>query len=136
MKDDAMERELEKLTAKIIKEETLVSPSSDFTDRIMSQIKIAEHAPTVYVPLISKMGWAIIGGIFFVFLALFFLSETVSTDNIWVDTIEIPQVHLPNVLVNLFKIPVLDTLVYGILAFTLFLYIQIFVLKRYFDSRL
>lgn len=137
MGDEASERELEKLAGKIFRDDTLNVPSLDFTSKVMSRIEVARHhSITAYVPLISRKVWGILGlGLLGTFL-FSFLTEDQNKVGIWYNNFELPQFQLPNILDRLPAIPISDTLVYGILAFTLFLYVQIFILKKYMDGRL
>ncbi|MCK0192269.1 hypothetical protein [Arenibacter sp. F20364] len=136
MKDDTIEAELDKLMGKILKDEALDPPSLDFTAGVMACIQAVKDNPTtVYEPLISKKAWGILSvGLLLVFVYLLFKEDS-STGSMWLNNFEIPQLKLPNVFVSLPIIAISDTLVYGILAFTICVYVQIFVLKKYLDRR-
>lgn len=136
MKDEALERELDTLAAKIVKAKTLDVPSLDFNLKVMNKIELANSKSSiVYVPLISRKTWGIIGfGLFCVVLFPFLVQDSGKV-GVWYYNFEWPQFQLPNILDRLPVILISDTLVYGILAFTLFLYVQILFLKKYFDAR-
>ncbi len=136
MKDETLERELDKLAGKIVREQTLDVPSSDFTSKVMNRIEVANSKSSiVYVPLISGKTWGIIGfGLFCVILFPFLMQDSGKV-GIWHYNFEWPQFQLPHILDRLPVILISDTLMYGILAFTLFLYVQIVFLKKYFDDR-
>ncbi len=56
------DKNIEKLIDKMMAENTLESPSFDFTSKIMSQVLVAEQSKIkTYQPLISKSTWIIIG---------------------------------------------------------------------------
>lgn len=136
MKDEDIERELDKLTAKIVKEKTLDGPSLDFTSKVMERIEVAYSKRSIaYVPLISGRTWGVLG--FGLFCVVIFLISMQDSDQVnrWYYNFEWPQFQLPHILDSLPVIPISDTLVYGVLVFTLFLYVQILFLKKYFDGR-
>jgi uncharacterized integral membrane protein len=136
MKDEALGRELDTLAAKIVKKQTLDVPSLDFTSKVMYKIRLVNSkSSTAYVPLISRKTWGIIGfGLFCVVLFPFLMQDSGKV-GVWYFNFKWPQLQLPNILDRLPVILISDTLVYGILAFTLFLYVQILFLKKYFDDR-
>ena len=136
MKDEALERELDKLAGKVFQDKTLNVTSLDFTSKVMSQIEVARNRSiTTYVPLISRKVWGILGlGLLCVFLFSFLMEDSIEV-GMWYYNIEWPEFQFPDILDRLPTMFLSDTLVYGILAFTLFLYVQIFVLKKYLDER-
>lgn len=136
MKDEALDRELDKLAGKVFRVKTLDVPSADFTSKVMSRIEVAGHRNiTAYVPLISGKVWGIFGFGLLCVLLCPFLTEDANKVELWKDYIELPEFQLPGIFGRLPAMFLPDNLVYGILAFTLFLYVQIFVLKKYLDER-
>ena len=56
------DKNIENLIDKMMSENTLESPSIDFTSKIMSQVLVAEKSKVkVYKPLISRTTWVFIG---------------------------------------------------------------------------
>lgn len=131
--DKNEERELKKLVDKIMDESVLESPSSNFTDHIMSQItEPVLNDATQYKPLIPKSVLIVL------FSGLVGMIWYLATDNIldngsW----------FGNGQIDLFFERILDwpqiftlskTTVYAVLLFGLLFFIQIPWLKRYFDN--
>lgn len=125
------DKNLEKLIDNIMKNQTLESPSFDFTSKIMSQVDVSKTSSvTIYKPLISKsvligiigsiialVGYGILFGaqsnkrsVYFDFSFLY--------NSSFLDTFHISK-----------------TATYSIVLASLFLLIQISFLKNYFDRK-
>ena len=128
-------QELDAFAKKYVKEIKVEQPSLDFTVSIMKTI-IKESKTKVFkaTPLISKKGWAailvsVVGILFIPFKesekGVDYLSKI---DFSFFNNIEIP---------NLFNsISISNTVLYSILMFGLMVLVQVFYLKKYFESRL
>lgn len=129
------DKQLDHLAKKIVKEASLESPSLNFTNAIMSQIKALEmNSATIYKPLISKTGWGVIsmillGAILYVILG----SNTESSG--WLSNVDLSV--LSNFkLTNLFSgIAIPKSVTYGVVLFGLMLSIQVLFLKRHFNKQ-
>jgi uncharacterized membrane protein (DUF485 family) len=126
---------LDDLSRKIIKESDVESPSFNFTNSVMKEIKaLNEGRTTVYKPLISKTSWFFISlsVLALVLYVLFFGTETEATR--WMQSLDF------SILSN-FNTDILPsfsyskTFSYAILFFGLMICIQIPLLKSQFDKR-
>lgn len=123
-------KDLEKFVDKMMKSSTLETPSFDFTAKVMSQVtSTSKSAVTVYKPLISKTTWGIL-----LLLAVgmviysFFSKDTTSLP--WLDKLDLSKVS------NLFSgIKISNTVMYSLLMFAVMLFIQVPLLKHYYDKR-
>lgn len=126
------DKHLEELIDRIMKDQTLESPSFDFTSKIMSQIEVTKTSNvTVYKPLISKsILIGIIGSIIVLVLysILFGNQQSTSTSSLFDFS-----VLYKNALINSFHLS--KTATYSILLTTIFLFVQISFLKSYFDKK-
>jgi len=136
MKDN-VENLLDELSDKIITKSNLESPSLEFTANVMSNINIEykQSESTIYKPLISKKTWFIIALVFMVMYTYVFLGNTSGNIN-WFTNVDYN--FMPNISVyNVFsKISFSKTALYAIIVLTLMLFIQIPLLKKYFDNRI
>jgi len=57
------DKDIEKLIGKVMKEQVLLTPSFDFTSKVMAQVAVQTKAVR-YQPLISRGGWVTIFGSF------------------------------------------------------------------------
>lgn len=129
------DKHLGDFTKKIVKEASLESPSFNFTDAVMSQIKALEaNSATIYKPLISKTGWVLITAtIFSTILYVVFGSD--SNGSSWLNSFDLSVLsnfELPNLLSGI-TIP--KTFTYGIVLFGIMLSIQILFLKRHLNKQ-
>lgn len=124
------DKNIENLIDKMMAEDTLESPSIDFTSKIMSQVLIAEKSKAkVYKPLISKPTWVIIS---LSLLTLTGYSVFVNND---LSNIEMVQLYSDKAS-NLFSgIHFSKTILYAILIVSFMILIQIGLLKNYFDKK-
>lgn len=131
-----VDKDIEKLIDKMMKETTLESPSLDFTSQVMSQVlKIKTNDATVYKPLISKWIWY---GIFISMLGLTtylsFNDSAVSGGLFEKYNFEIlPKFSISNIFSGLHFS---RTTFYACILLTVMLFIQIPILKHHMDKRL
>ena len=131
-----IDKHLEKLTNKIMEETSLESPSFDFTDNIMSQVQIIKTSDvTVYKPLISKSIWILIA-LGFITLIGYLILGTTSQDSEALFTINFDALFNNRFTKALSAMKFSDTLMYAIVSLGIMLFIQIPLLKNYFDNRL
>ncbi|MBB4800728.1 hypothetical protein HNP37_000767 [Flavobacterium nitrogenifigens] len=124
------DKNLENLIEKMMAENTLQSPSADFTSNLMSQILVAEKAKIKpYKPLISITTWVFIG----VALAILIVYNVffAGTQN----NLEIGKSYTDKISAVISGIHISKTLLYAILIVPFMALVQIGVLKNYFDKK-
>lgn len=124
------DKNLENLIEKMMAENTLQSPSADFTSDLMSQILVAEKAKIKpYKPLISISTWIFIG----VALALLIVYNVffAGTQN----NLEIGKLYTDKISAIVSGIHISKTLLYALLIVPFMILIQVGVLKNYFDKK-
>lgn len=131
-----IDKHLEKLTSKLMEETSLESPSFDFTDNIMSQVQIIKTSDvTVYKPLISKSIWILIA-LGFITLIGYLIFGTTSQESEALFTINFDVLFNNRFTETLSAMKFSDTLMYAVVSLGIMLFIQIPLLKNYFDNRL
>jgi hypothetical protein len=124
------DKNIENLIDKMMAEDTLESPSIDFTSKIMSQVLVAEKSKTkVYKPLISKTTWIFIG-IALSFLVIYNV-YFVGTEN----NLEIGKSYTDKISAIVSGIHISKTIIYAILIVPFMILVQIGLLKNYFDKK-
>ncbi|QSW91211.1 hypothetical protein J0383_10495 [Flavobacterium endoglycinae] len=127
------DKNIENLIDKMMAEDTLQSPSADFTSNIMSQILISEKAKIKpYKPLISKSVWIAIG-LAVSFLALYVSLFSVSDNDLKID--EIGKLYSNKVSTAFNEIHFSKTMLYAVLVVPFMILVQIGILKNYFDKK-
>jgi hypothetical protein len=124
------DKNIENLIDKMMAEDTLESPSIEFTSKIMSQVLVAEKSKTkVYKPLISKTTWILIG----IALTLLVIYNVyfVGTEN----NLEIGKSYTDKISAIVSGIHISKTILYAILIVPFMILIQIGLLKNYFDKK-
>jgi hypothetical protein len=125
------DKNIEKLIDHLMKDTMLESPSFDFTSKVMSQVlEIKTSNVTTYKPLISKPVFiALFSGLTAVLTYLFF-NGNASSNNAFL--------HLNYNLLHDFPVETFrfsKITVYSVVLTTLMLFIQIPLLKNYFDRK-
>lgn len=124
------DKEIENLIDKMMSENTLESPSFDFTSKIMSQVLVAEKSKIkAYKPLISKQVWMIISAgliAIIVYASLFSGTEyKMELSDVYADKVN-----------NFFSgIHFSKSILYAFLIVPIMILVQIGVLKNYFDKK-
>jgi hypothetical protein len=123
-------KNIEKLIDKIMAENTLESPSFDFTSKIMAQVLVAEKSKIkAYKPLISISTWIFIGVTLALLIAYnVFFAETQNN-------VEIGKSYTDKISAIVSGIHISKTLLYAILIVPFMVLIQVGVLKNYFDKK-
>jgi hypothetical protein len=133
--EEHINRKLEELTDRMMKEIDVEKPSMDFTNSIMQGIHEQETKKvTQYKPLISTPVWTGLG-ITFMGLLYFIVSTNETTNSNWLNNLDF-SVLINNTFtdsITSFTLP--KTMAYAIGLFGLMLCIQIPFLKHYFDKR-
>ena len=124
------DKKIESLIAKMIAEDTLQSPSIDFTSKIMSQVLVAEKSKIkAYKPLISKSVWIFIG------ICLLALTIYSVYSNSEISNFEIARLYSDKASVLFSGIHFSKNILYAILIVPFMILIQIGLLKNYFDKK-
>lgn len=134
--NDNIDKHIEKLVDKTMKKTSLESPSFDFTNTVMAQVNALERSTvTTYKPLISKPMWFVIFavGLMIVMYILFGMTSTESGLLNSMDLSVLTDNRYSNALSG-FKVS--KTVMYGVVLFGIMLFVQVPILKHYFDKRI
>ncbi|MEO8239594.1 MAG: hypothetical protein ABI576_15935 [Flavobacterium sp.] len=124
------DKNIENLIEKMMAESTLQSPSIDFTSKIMSQVLVAEKSKIkAYKPLISKTTWIFIS----ICLIALMVYSVYSGSNI--SNFEIVNLYSDKVSILFSGIHFSKNILYAILIVAFMIFIQIGLLKNYFDKK-
>jgi len=136
MKDN-IENLLDELSKKVITASNLETPSLDFTANIMSNINVVakQSESTIYKPLITKKAWFIIAVIFIAVCAYVLLGNTSESIG-WFTNVDFSFVPSFNMASVFSEISFSKTVLYAIVVLAFMLFIQIPLLKKYFDTRI
>ncbi|NOT36569.1 MAG: hypothetical protein HOP11_04270 [Saprospiraceae bacterium] len=127
------DKDLEKLVHNIMRGASLESPADDFTSKVMSQVLATKTSDiTVYKPLISNSGFIAIFTCIFSFI-LYLILNTQSQTKGWFSKNEYLSNYKDN-LTGLFDFSSVAT--YAVVLTTIMFFIQIPLLKNYFDKQL
>jgi len=129
MKENA-NKHIDQFVDKVMKTSKLETPSFNFTAKVMSQItETSRSTVTVYKPLISKTTWVILFLLTVGMVGFSFFNKDTSTLG-WFDKFDFSIVS------NLFSgVKISQTTMYSLLMFGVMLFIQIPLLKHYFNKR-
>jgi len=134
--NEQVENKLDSLVKKVIKETTTKNPSLDFTSNVMSQIVVLQESKlTAYQPLISKNVWIVIS-VSFLALILFIIFGAETNSLGWFSTIDFSIVADNKITEALSGYTVSKTLMYAVVFFGLAWFVQIGLIKNYFNKRL
>lgn len=130
------DKHIENLMDKIMTEVSLDIPTSKFTSNVMTQIETIVNQSTIkYQPLISKRSWVLIL-ISVMALITYFVFEASLESSGWFSGINFNLVS-SNKLTNVMpSLKLSKTSFYAIIMFSVMLFVQIPVLKHYFNKRL
>ena len=129
MKENA-NKLIDQFVDKVMNTAKLETPSFDFTAKVMSQIsETSRSTVTVYKPLISKTAWVILLLLTAGMVGFSIFSKNTTTLG-WFDQLDFSIVS------NLFSgVKISQTTMYSLLMFGVMLFIQIPLLKYYFNKR-
>jgi hypothetical protein len=130
------EQHLDKLAKKVIQLSSLESPSLDFTANIMAKVEVSATSNiTVYKPLISKRVWLLIS--ILVIGSLFYGIFGNGLEGLgWFNSIDYSIISNNKVTEAILGITFSKTLMYAVGLCGLMFFIQIPMMKHYFDKRL
>jgi len=129
-------KHIDSLVEKVVKESSLESPSLDFTSNIMSKIEaVPQNEITVYEPLISKSVWLAISILVIGSLSYGILGNGIESLG-WFDNIDYSIISNNKVTEVISGITFSKTLMYAVGLCGLLFFIQIPMMKHYFDKQL
>jgi hypothetical protein len=124
------DKNIENLIDKMMAENTLESPSIDFTSKIMDQVLATEKSKIkAYKPLISKSTW------FFIGISLILLTAYSFYSNNEISNIKVAQFYTDKASALFSGIHFSKNILYAILIVPFMILIQIGLLKNYFDKK-
>jgi hypothetical protein len=124
------DKNIENLIEKMMADNSLESPSIDFTSKIMSQVlAVQENKIKVYKPLISKQIWVLIIGALIALTSCAFLFGNTAYD------IKIDESYTAKFSDLFSGIHISKSILYAILVVPFMILIQIGVLKNYFNKK-
>ncbi|WP_104736225.1 hypothetical protein [Hanstruepera ponticola] len=130
-----LDKKLEKLSDKMMKESGLEKPSFNFTNAVMERVeKVSANQITEYKPLISKQAWFVIA-VALLPIAYIIVNNSSSSNSNWFDVIDFNSLFNYQFIDNMFSVTISKTVLYTIVLFGLMLCVQIPILKNYFDKR-
>lgn len=127
---EAKNKKLDQFTKEVIQDAGLSSPSTDFLANVMAEVSKEKVPVKVYKPLISKVGWLIIGSLFILFafvLTRFSLGLSILGDwdlsSLMIEKYE-PKIEIP------------ATYAYCFFFLLVFVVIQVKLIRRQLDKNL
>jgi hypothetical protein len=130
------DKQLEELVDKVMEKSTLETPSFNFTANVMAQvIAIEQRAITAYKPLIPKWIWAIIFSVVIGFVAYLWFTVQPGTTS-WIPSMDFEFLSNNRISKGISGITFSKTTTYAILLLAVMVFIQIPILKNYFDKRM
>lgn len=134
--EENKDKQLNDFVKKIVKSAGLDTPSEGFTQNILSKLIAQEEKRTTlkYKPLISKTSWFVLTA-FAVFLFAFVIFGNIDLNISWLPDIDQMVPNKIEFLDSLSPIRLPSTLIYGLSGLALFIYVQIFFLKKHLENR-
>lgn len=127
---EAENKKLDQFTKEVIQDAGLTAPSTDFLANVMAEVSKENATEKVYKPLISKVGWLIIGSLFILFafvLTRFSLGFSIFGD--WDLSSLVIEKYEP-------KIEIPATYAYCFLFLLIFVVIQVKLIRKQLDKNL
>ena len=134
--NEKVDKQIEKLVERSMKTQSLESPSPNFTSMVMDEVlALNKSKVTVYKPLISKPMWF---AIFVVVLLIvsYIIFGMNTTETSWFKFINLSGLTDNRLSNTLSGFKVSKTVMYAVVLFGIMLFIQVPILKNYFDKRL
>ncbi len=131
-----VDKNIEELTKKMMKDVALESPSFDFTSQVMSQLDaISSNEVTKYKPLISRRFWIVILLAVVGLVGFSIFGGTAETTS-WLNKVNLDVISSNRIVDGLSSIVIPKTVVYTIVLLGFVMLVQIPLLKHYFNKRL
>ena len=133
--NENVDKHIENITDKLLKETPVETPSTDFTANILSKVEaIAKSDVTTYKPLISKPVWMGLAAIVMGVLAYSFFGNT--SERQFLTSVDLSVITNNRLTDALSGFSFSKTILYAAAMFAIMFAIQVTVLKGYFDKRL
>ncbi len=141
MKEE-QDKKLEDFIKKSVVEAGMEEPSEGFTNSVLEKIAVMEERKrsVKYVPLISKRTWIVIAVVILGLCVMMLTQDwgTIHPDRTvpflkWMPHLELSGVLDQSLMNSLENIQLHRNVVYAVLIFSFFIYIQIFMIKRRAD---
>jgi hypothetical protein len=134
--EENKDKQLDDFVKKVVKNIGLETPSDHFTQSIMSKIAAQKENSTItiYKPLISKTGWLVLAAIT-LFLFAFIIFGNLDLNVGWLPSIDRVASYKIGFFDTLKQLRLPNTLVYGLMGLTFFIYVQIIFLKKHLENR-
>ncbi|MEP3208787.1 MAG: hypothetical protein ABJN95_06350 [Maribacter sp.] len=129
-------KELDDFIRKSIKEAGLEKPAVDFTDAVLSKIRVANQNDSLLVakPLLSKTTWFLtFAAVAAIFGYVLFSDST--TESTWLAAVKLNKLTSFNLSLNFPELSFSAAFIYGSIAIALFVWLQVFILKQRLDKR-
>lgn len=134
--EEHTDKHLDRLTEKALRKVSIESPSADFTNRVMDQINASlASKTTVYKPPISRWGWIFIAVSILAMIGYGLFSPDLESLG-WVGTPDMSVIIDNPITQALSSVTVSKIAFYAIGVFGLLFFVQIPMMKYYFDRRL
>lgn len=134
--NDNIDKHIEKLVDNTIKNSKLESPSLDFTNIVMTRVNaIQKSTLTTYQPLISKPWWFAIFVMALLVVLYIILGPSTNESN-WLSLIDLSVLKDNKLSTILSGFKVSKIVMYSVVLFGIMLFIQVPILKNYFDKRI
>ncbi len=133
---DNIDKHIEKLVNKTMKKVSLETPSLDFTNTVMAQVNaLGQSSVTTYKPLISKPMWFAIFAVA-LGIVLYIIFGTSTNQSGWLNFMDLSVLTNNKFSSALSGFTFSKTVLYSIVLFGIMLFIQVPILKNYFDKRI
>ncbi len=134
--DENIEKNLDSLSRKVVKDASLERPSENFMDSVMAQVTALEdNRVTVYQPLISRKGWILIA-IIFLSVMSYAIFNNQNTEPGWFGTLDFSIFYKNEITTLLTGVSIPQVLTYAVVLFGGMFGLQISLLKHHFNQRL
>ena len=132
--EENRDKELDAFIKKIVNEVGLEKPSVNFTDAVLSKVQVAVlKGSTGYTPLISKSAWFIMA-VSTVAVIVYMIFGDATIEIPWVSSL-IQSIPTDNSFFNAFSnVKISETFLFATVGLTIFIGIQIFLLKHQFEK--
>lgn len=129
------EKNMDEFTKYIMMEADVEAPSADFLNKVMDSVKLESKLSSseVYKPLISKSVWAIITAAI-IALSIFIVTGTSQNPTMF-STIDLDIFNKINSVNLLGRIHFSDTFTLSFVLFSIFVILQLVVIKNYFNKQ-
>lgn len=130
-----LDKYLDDLNKKVIKNTLIESPSIDFTASVMNQVTELKTTSFTYKPLISRVGWLVISILIISFIVLIAYINGITFSSSIFERIDLGALYNNKLFNTLSNIKVSEAFTNSIILFGIMFSIQIPFLKHYFNKR-